>query len=156
MFHLFNSVVRVERLQLVVTDGVASMDWAQATSEDPQADAMLRYLPCRLDMNFLRPGKDIAPAPEAGKAPDRLGIMFTYPYAPIKAGDRLVAIPNEWGLTPVEGTFEIRVIPDEAIDFATRHHLEVQIIETNQNLTLNNWPAEEPTEEEEPDPDEEP
>lgn len=150
MFHLFNSVVRVERLQLVTTDGVAEMDWAQATDPDPNAAAMLKYLECRLDMNFLRPGKDILPAPEAGKAPDRIGIMFTYPYAPIKAGDRIVAIPNREGKTPVKGTFEIRVMPDEAIDFSDQHHIEVQIIESNQNLSKDNWPTETP---ESPDPE---
>ena len=144
MFHLFNSVVRVERLQLVTTDGVAEMDWAQATDPDPNAAEMLKYLECRLDMNFLRPGKDILPAPEAGKAPDRIGIMFTYPYAPIKAGDRIVAIPNREGKTPVRGTFEIRVMPDEAIDFSDQHHIEVQIIESNQNLSKDNWPTETP------------
>lgn len=144
MFHLFNSVVRVERLQLVTTDGVAEMDWAQATDPDPNAAEMLKYLECRLDMNFLRPGKDILPAPEAGKAPDRIGIMFTYPYAPIKAGDRIVAIPNREGKTPVKGTFEIRVMPDEAIDFSDQHHIEVQIIESNQNLSKDNWPTETP------------
>ena len=150
MFHLFNSVVRVERLQLVTTDGVAEMDWAQATDPDPNAAEMLKYLECRLDMNFLRPGKDILPAPEAGKAPDRIGIMFTYPYAPIKAGDRIVAIPNREGKTPVKGTFEIRVMPDEAIDFSDQHHIEVQIIESNQNLSKGNWPTETP---ESPDPE---
>ena len=149
MFHLFNSVVRVERLQLVTTDGVAEMDWAQATDPDPNAAEMLKYLECRLDMNFLRPGKDILPAPEAGKAPDRIGIMFTYPYAPIKAGDRIVAIPNREGKTPVKGTFEIRVMPDEANDFSDQHHIEVQIIESNQNLSKDNWPTETP---ESPDP----
>lgn len=149
MFHLFNSVVRVERLQLVTTDGVAEMDWAQATDPDPNAAEILKYLECRLDMNFLRPGKDILPAPEAGKAPDRIGIMFTYPYAPIKAGDRIVAIPNREGKTPVKGTFEIRVMPDEAIDFSDQHHIEVQIIESNQNLSKDNWPTETP---ESPDP----
>ena len=150
MFHLFNSVVRVERLQLVTTDGVAEMDWAQATDPDPNAAEMLKYLECRLDMNFLRPGKDILPAPEAGKAPDRIGIMFTYPYAPIKAGDRIVAIPNREGKTPVRGTFEVRVMPDEAIDFSDQHHIEVQIIESNQNLSKDNWPTETP---ESPDPE---
>lgn len=150
MIHLFNSVVRVERLQLVTTDGVAEMDWAQATDPDPNAAEMLKYLECRLDMNFLRPGKDILPAPEAGKAPDRIGIMFTYPYAPIKAGDRIVAIPNREGKTPVKGTFEIRVMPDEAIDFSDQHHIEVQIIESNQNLSKDNWPTETP---ESPDPE---
>lgn len=147
MFHLFNSVVRVERLQLVVTDGVASMDWVQATDpDDPQADAMLKYLRCRLDMIFLRPGKDIAPAPEAGKAPDRIGVMFTFPYAPIKAGDRFVAIPNDEGKIPVDGTFEIRLKPDGAVGYADLHHLEVQVIEASPNVSLDDWPTEEPLE----------
>lgn len=150
MEHLFNSAVRVERLQLTVVGGRPIMDWAQATDDDPALNDMLQFLKCRLDMNFLRPGKDILPAPEAGKAPDRIGIMFTSPYAPIRAGDRIVAIPNESGKTPVEGTFEIRQIPDEAIDFSERHHIEVQIIETNQQLDEDEWPAEEPLDEEEP------
>jgi hypothetical protein len=151
VFHLFNSAVRVERLQLVVTGGVAVMDYAQATDEDPAVDDMLKFLKCRLDMNFIREGKDLPPAPVAGKAPDRIGVLFTFPYAPIKAGDRIVAIENEQGKIPVAGTFEIRAIPDEAIDFADRHHIEVQIIETNQELE-GQWPAEEPLPDEEPVP----
>lgn len=143
MDHLFNSVVRVERIQLSVTSGVATMDYVQATDpDDPVADAMLRALKCRLDMNFIREGKDLIPAPEAGKAPDRIGVLFTYAYAPIKAGDRLTAINNAYGEIPVDGTFEIRAIPDQAIDFAHRHHIEVQIIEVGQELTNNNWPIE--------------
>lgn len=145
MYHLFRSAVRVLRLQLTVVDGIPSMEWVQATDpDDPHANDMLQYLECRIDMNFLRPGKDILPAPEAGKAPDRVGILFTYPYAPIRAGDRLVAIPNDEGKTIVPGVFEIRLIPDEAVDFSDQHHLEVQIIETNQTLTTENWPTEAP------------
>lgn len=143
MQHLFPSAVRVERMQLVVVDGRATMDWSQATDPDEALNDMLQYLKCRIDMNFLRPGKDIAPAPEAGKAPDRIGILFCAPYAPIKAGDRLVTIPNEANKIPVKGTFEIRVMPDEAIDYSDQHHIEVQIIETNQALE-DIWPAEEP------------
>jgi hypothetical protein len=143
MEHLFNSAVRVERMDLVVTDGDAVMDYAQATDEDPALDAMLQFLKCRLDMNFIRQGKDLPPAPVAGRAPDRIGVMFTYPYAPIKAGDRIIAIENEQGEIPVVGTFEIRYIPDEAVGFASRHHIEVQIIEVGQALTAGNWPAEE-------------
>ena len=151
MEHLYNSVVRVERLELTNVDGVAVLDWVQATDEDPNANAMLAYLECRLDLGFLRPGKDIAPAPEAGKAPDRIGVMFTYPYAPVRAGDRFVAIPNAEGEIPVAGTFESRLKPDEAIDFSTRHHLEIQIIETNQNLRLDNWPSDDPEDVDDPD-----
>src|SRR6187431_476646 len=108
MYHLFNSAVRVERLQLSdANEGAPVMDWVQATSDDPAEQAMLEYLKCRIDMTFMRPGKDILPAPEAGKAPDRIGLFFTYWYAPIKAGDRIIAIENEDGEIPEPGTFEI-------------------------------------------------
>lgn len=156
MFQLFNSAVRVERMQLVVVDGVATMSYAQATDEDPATNDMLQFLKCRLDMNFLRQGKDIPAAPVAGRAADRIGVMFTYPYAPIRAGDRIVAIPNERNQIPVKGTFEIRQMPDEAIGFSDQHHIEVQIIETGQELTLENWPAEDPIEDEVEPPIEEP
>jgi hypothetical protein len=152
MFHLFNSAVRVERLQLQVVGGQAVMDYAQATDPDPALNAMLQFLKCRLDMNFIRQGKDIPPAPVAGRAPDRIGIMFTFPYAPIKAGDRIIAIPNEQNKIPVKGTFEIRPIPDEAVGFSDQHHIEVQITETGQELTSGNWPSEEPIEDDEEEP----
>ena len=143
MDHLFNSVVQVQRLQLSNVNGVATMTWQQATDDDPVANEMLSYLKCRLDMNFLRPGKDVVPAPEAGRVPDRIGVMFTYPYAPIKGGDRLVTIDNMFGKQPVQGTFEIRTVPDEAIDYSDRHHLEVQIIEVNQAISAATWPDDE-------------
>lgn len=146
MDHLFNSAVRVERLQLEVTDGAASMTWQQATDPDSALNSMLAYLKCRLDMNFVRQGKDIPMAPVAGKAPDRIGVMFTYPYAPIKAGDRIVTIDNEQNEQPVKGTFEIRAIPDEAVGFTSRHHIEVQVVETTQDLDGGEWPAEDPIE----------
>lgn len=151
MFHLFNSAVKVERLQLTVTDGTPVMDYAQAEDDDPAVDDMLHFLKCRLDMNFIREGKDLLPAPVAGKAPDRIGVMFTFPDAPIKAGDRIVAIENEQGKIPVAGNFEIRAIPDEAVDFSDRHHIEVQIIEANQELE-GQWPTEDPIEDGVPSP----
>ncbi len=147
MQHLYPSAFRVERMQLVsVTDGVATMDWTQATDEDANANDMLQFLKGRLDLNFVRPGKDILPAPEAGKAPDRIGVLFTFAYAPIRAGDRIVAIPNEFGKIPVDGTFEIRYKPDEAQGFSDTHHIEVQVIEVGQNLAAEDeeWPGEEP------------
>lgn len=146
MDHLFNSAVRVERLTLSVEDGTATMAYSQATDPDPALDAMLQFLKCRLDMNFIREGKDALPAPVAGRAPDRVGVMLTGPYAPLRAGDRIVTIPNEAGREPVKGIFEIRAIPDEVVAFADRHHIEVQIIETGQELTGENWPGEEPIE----------
>lgn len=144
MDHLFNSAVRVERLSLLVEDGRASMKYVQATDPDPALNDMLAFLKCRLDMNFIREGKDALPAPVAGRAPDRVGVMFTYSYAPLRAGDRLVAVENERGTIPVTGTFDLRAIPDVAVDYSDGHHIEVQIIEVGQELTQDNWPAEEP------------
>ena len=145
MEHLFPSAFRVERLRLLDTEGgVAVTDYAQAVDDDPALDAMLQYLKGRLDMTFVRPGKDIIAAPEAGKAPDRVGILFVSSIAPIRAGDRIVAIPNERGLIVVPGTFEIKVMPDVVIDYANPHHIEVQVIETVQRLTDLNWPGEAP------------
>lgn len=148
MQHLYPSAFRVERLQLVsVQDGVPTIDWAQAISEtgDPNENDMLAFLMGRLDLGFIRPGRDIPLAPEAGKAPDRMGLLFTYPYAPIRAGDRIVAIPNMNGKIPVKGTFEIRPKPDEAQGWDDTHHLEVQVIEVGQDLDEAEWPGEDPS-----------
>ncbi len=144
MRHLYNSVVRVERLQLTRIDGVAKMEWSQATDSDPVANDLLQYLPCRIDLNYLRPGKDVVPAYEAGRAQDHFGVLFTAAHAPIKAGDRLVAITNAVGEIPVVGTFEIKAIPDQVVGFSSQHHIEVQIVEVGQELTSANWPAETP------------
>jgi hypothetical protein len=145
MQHLYPSAFRVERLQLVrVEDGVPYTDWAQATSTDQNENDMLQFLMGRLDLMFVRPGKDIPLAPEAGKAPDRMGVLFTFPYAPIRAGDRIVAIPNMRGKIPVKGTFEIRPKPDEAQGYDDTNHLEVQVIEVGQDLSEIQWPGEDP------------
>lgn len=125
--HLLNSRVAVERLQLLTKNGRAQNLWV----EQP---APLNYVLCRLDLNFLRPGKDIPMAVEAGKAPDRMGVLYCEPNAGFKSGDRLRAIPNDVGLIPQPGTFEIRVIPDPAQDYSAVHHLEIQIVEVAQAI----------------------
>ena len=153
MQHLFNCAFRVERLQLTNVGGRAVMDYAQATDDDPALNDMLQFLKGRLDLNFLRQGKDVLPAPVAGRASDHVGILFTFPYAPIKAGDRLVAIPNEQNKIPVPGTYDIREMPDVAIDFSDAHHIEVQVIEVGQELTDENWPGEDPIDDDAPLPD---
>jgi hypothetical protein len=123
--HLLNSRVAVERLQLIANNGRAQMTWV------PQAPP-LSYVRVRLDMNFLRPGKDVPMAVEAGKAPDRIGVCFTNTDSGLKAGDRLKAVPNDVGLIPVPGMFEIRVIPDVAQDYSSGHHIEIQVVEVSQ------------------------
>lgn len=126
MRHLFNSVVQVEAMTYTVRDGEAYMDWAIVPGGE--------WVECRLDLNFLRPGKD-APAPiNAGVAPDRIGIMFCGAEAPLKAGVRVVTIPNAYGREPVKGVFEIKSVPDMAIDYSDAHHIEVQIVEGVQEI----------------------
>ena len=95
-------------------------------------------LSCRLDLGFLRPGID-QPAPfVAGRVPDRVGVCYFdlatdaegSPY--IMAGDRLHCVDG-----PIRGTFEIRMIPDPAVGFATSHHVEVQVIEVAHQVGQN-------------------
>lgn len=128
MRHLFNSVVRVETLELRDRDGRAVMDWG--TYDAPGAD----WVECRLDLQFLRPGRDVVAPINAGVVPDRFGIMFCDSTAPLIAGCRIVTIPNAYGEEPVSGTFEIKTIPEVALDFASAHHIEVQIIESVQSI----------------------
>lgn len=124
MEHLFASRVKVQRLTLTIESGrTAEHDWIDQTG-------VLASVPCRLDLLFVRPGKDVLPAYEAGVARERIGLMFCSGDIPIEAGDRIVTISG-----PVQGTFEIRNIPDRAQDFNSAHHIEVQIVETNQTLT---------------------
>lgn len=136
MQHLFNSVVKTRRLSSSQVDGMVTTQWTDVTTGG------LGYVSCRIDLNFIRPGKD-EPAPlQAGGAQDRYGILFCGPSVPFKAGDRIKCIPNGFGELPVEGTFEIRSIPDKAIDFSRAHHIEVLVFEVPQDLDEDEWPVE--------------
>lgn len=130
MRHLYASRCEVLRLSGVLVDGSPDMDWSKvSTVVDPDL-GIPGELMCRLDLSFLRPGKD-APMPlVAGRAPDRIGVCFFDTSADVKAGDRLHCLSG-----PVSGTFEIRSIPDSADDFASSHHMEVQVVEVAQQLT---------------------
>lgn len=137
--HLFNSRCRAEVMVKSNVGGVAESAWVPAGTSAEEI-AALSYIKGRFDLNFVRPGKDVLPAPVAGQAPDRVGLFFCGSDVPIKAGMRLVTVPNDNGKEPVKGIFEIRVIPDVAIDFSDAHHIEVQVIETQQSLDESNWP----------------
>lgn len=136
MQHLFNSVVKTRRLLSSQVDGLVTNSWTDVTTDG------LGYVKCRIDLNFIRPGKD-EPAPiNAGGAQDRYGILFCSASIPFKAGDRVECIANVRGAFPVEGTFEIRSIPDKAIDFSSAHHIEVLVFEIPQDLEETDWPGE--------------
>lgn len=125
---LMSSVGKIKRNQIQRVNG-------QAQLTPVYQPAPLNYVRCRLDLLFMRTGKD-APAPqEAGRAPDRIGVLFYDPSIPIKAGDIIEMISG-----PVTGSFEIPSIPDVIQGYATAHHIEVQVREVNQDLT-GQWPA---------------
>lgn len=125
MEHLFPSVVQVTQLSLEPTPG-GRMKMTRVPVKG------LGKMRCRLDLQFLRPGRDTPPAAVAGAIPDREGIMFCK-YSPLlKAGMQVTTIPDRRGLEVVQGVFEIREIPDVALDFSTAHHIEVKVIESVQ------------------------
>lgn len=119
---LYNSTVQAQHLVQSVENSVVSWSWA------PYGDKR-DAIKCRLDLTFIRLGKDALPAVEAGKAPDRVGVMFADANCGLRAGDRIVAIKG-----PITGIFEIKAIPDLAQNYFTAHHMEVQIVESAQQL----------------------
>lgn len=129
MRHLYKSRVEVLRLTGRLVNGSPVMAYEKLqTMVDPQLTVPGEMM-CRLDMAFIRPGKDQPMAITAGRAPDRVGLLFFDTTNEIKAGDRVRTLSG-----PVSGTFEIRVMPDPAVDFGAAHHMEVQVIEVAQAL----------------------
>lgn len=133
---LYTSVAQVLRLtpELTVGGGM-SVAWAPVTDIlDPYVNTP-GQLACRLDLQFTRPGKD-APMPlVAGRAPDRVGVLFydmpvdASGLPLIKAGDRLEMVSG-----PIQGTFELRQNPEPAQNFTGYAHCENQVVEVSQAL----------------------
>lgn len=134
---LYRSLVQVYRLVPVLGSGGAlTMSW------QPVTDVLDPYLPdkpgqmyCRLDVGFMRPGKDQPQPFAAGKAPDRVALVFFDPATDqsgrslVKSNDRLTCLAG-----PVYGTWEFRLIPEVAQDFLGAHHMECQVVEVAQAL----------------------
>lgn len=133
---LYRSVAQVMRLQPVLqAGGGMSVSWSAVTDIlDPYLSTP-GQLACRLDLQFTRPGKD-APMPiVAGRAPDRVGVMFCDMPADasglplLKAGDRFQMVSG-----PITGTFEVRQVPEIAQDYIGASHAEFQVTEVSQAL----------------------
>ena len=124
------------RLAPVLTPGGGmSVSWAPVTGILDAYQTGPGLMACRLDLQFTRPGKD-APMPlVAGRAPDRVGVLFYDMPADssglplLKAGDRLQMVSG-----PIAGTFELRTVPEIAQDFLGAHHGESQVLEVSQSL----------------------
>lgn len=141
MRHLFNSVVKAEQTQVTQQDGVRDTAWVPAGETDDEK-AMLAWIQCRLDLQFVRQGKDSPGAIQAGQAPERYGILFCGAeyQGVLRSGMRLVTIDNAIGEQPVKGIFDLRAIPDVAVDFSRAHHIEVQVFESLQPDLDLDWP----------------
>jgi hypothetical protein len=129
MRHLYNSRVEVLRLEGTFAVGTLTQSWTVAGALD-----------CRLDLTFVRPGKDQPMPVVGGRAPDRIGVLYFDVGEDVRAGDRIRPVSG-----PLSGIFEVRVVPDPAVAFSTAHHMEVQIVEVSQNLT-NVFPGSQPEE----------
>lgn len=132
MRHLYHTRAEVLRLAKEFKDGAPTMTWVQV---DQIIDPFLGVpgeLMCRIDLSFVRPGKDQPMPIVAGRAPDRVGLMFFDATEEILSGDRIRAIDG-----PISGTFELRAMPDPAAGWALAHHMEVQIIEVAQSMQHN-------------------
>jgi hypothetical protein len=128
---LYNSRVQVSRLvPTLTTTGGMSLAWSPLTSVLDPTEDVSGYMSCRLDIGFIRPGKDTFAPLVAGRAPDRVGVAYYDPAVDangvplVLAGDRLLCVSG-----PIFGTFEIRIVPEVAQNFSGAHHIEVQVIE---------------------------
>lgn len=80
-------------------------------------------IPCRIDLNFIRSGKDAMWLPSVARPEDRTGVMFFLPSAPLKAGIRAKITRGP------KGIFQLKGAIDEAWDFDSLDHLEVGVAE---------------------------
>lgn len=133
---LYTSLVQVTRLTpTLVAQGGMSVAWNPITAIPDRTLNQPGLMMCRLDIGFVRPGKDQFAPLVAGRPPDRVGVCYYDVVADsngvpvVRAGDQLVCVSG-----PIFGTWQIRVIPDVAQNYIGGHHIEVQVIEVSQAL----------------------
>lgn len=134
MFYL--STCQVLRMNPVMDSGGSmSLTYDSVTTVVDPVLNQPGLLQCRLDLTFLRPGKDQPMPLVAGRAPDRTGVCYfdlatdTDGVPLVFASDRLQCVSG-----PIFGTFELRLIPDVAQSLIGAHHVETQVVEVSQML----------------------
>lgn len=127
MRHLFNSTVEILESITDVVDGARVASWEKSTANFDALSAP-GEMKCRLDLIFMRVGKDV-PAPiVSGRSPDRTGVLYCS-YTPNLKGGQILRVING----PHTGSsFLLKMRPDEAQDLVGTHHIEVQVFEVNQ------------------------
>lgn len=104
----------VQRFDSVLVDG----------SEQYLPKRVAVRLPCRIDLQYIRMGKDPQWTPEAGRPEDRTGVAMFLPGADVRTGDRLQMVRGPAGTFLVDGSV------DEILGGRGRvHHLEVAVKE---------------------------
>lgn len=93
--------------------GSASYSWVEVATN----------VPCFIDLNFIRKGKDPMWTAEAGRTPERTGVGFFSKRAQLQNGDWIKVTTG-----PV-GVFSIETAIDEAWRPTTKHHFEVSLKE---------------------------
>jgi len=104
----------VKHLEIFDVDGIPAMDWRTVSTGEH----------CRVDLSFIRSGKDPQWTPEAGRPADRTGVLYVMPASKAKVGDRLVFTLGPRGTFLVEGVFEEILGRKGTVD-----HLEIGIRE---------------------------
>lgn len=112
---------RCDVLRLTVTqlNGYESQVWVTVKTGER----------CFLDLGFIRQGKDPQWTPEAGRAADRSGVLFTLPTTTIRPGDRIKMTKGPVGTFAVEGAI------DEAWRPTDKHHVELGVTEVAKAIT---------------------
>ncbi len=129
---LYHTRVEILRLSLELTNGLPQQTWQKLdVIVDPYLGVPGEMM-CRIDLQYQRQGKDFPAPPIQGRAPDRVGVMFFDATNAVRSGDRFACLQG-----PIQGTFEIRAMPDVAAAYAHAHHMEVQITEVAQNFKPN-------------------
>lgn len=82
-------------------------------------------IPCRLDLGFVRHGKDQMWIEAIARPEDRTGVMFFTPEAPIRSGVRAVMLKGPKGIFQIQGAI------DEAWDFDSLSHYECGVMEVS-------------------------
>jgi hypothetical protein len=84
---------------------------------------VLMNVPCFLDLNFIRKGKDPMWTAEAGRPTDRTGVWFGLPKYDVRSGDQIIMVKGP------SGTYQIEGAVDEAWRPRNLHHLELGVKE---------------------------
>lgn len=111
----------IYRLSPGQTDGMSTQSWNEVETG----------VPCFVDLQYIRMGKDPMWTPEAGRPSERTGVAFMKPSVPVHSGDRFFVTRGPAGWFSLEGADDFVWTPREF------HHRELGIKEVGSPLAPN-------------------